>query len=193
MFIPSEREIYPTAESKTFFPYQSPLFKLWEGVSRPDHFQGVVQVVDRLFHLVKPTHAYFGEKDFQQLTVIKAWVKDKNIPVEIVSCPTLREADGLAMSSRNRYLNVQERQAAASLYQVLISAKKLFLNGQTDWVKIRAQALNILSPGFNLDYFECVDSQNLGSQYSVALDCRLMIAAKIGSVRLIDNIGLNHE
>jgi len=197
MFIPTEKEIYPTEESKNYFPYQSDLFKWWEGQIRPTHFQGVVQVVDRLFQLVKPTHAYFGEKDFQQLTVIKAWVRDKNIPVKIMACPTLRELDGLAMSSRNRYLNPQERLEAASLYQVLLTAQKLFNEDVTDWNQMKDKALQKLSPLFHLDYFACVDSNDLKSQNRVLPKSRLIIAAKIGqenkNIRLIDNIGLTHE
>jgi len=193
MFVPTEKEIYPTLESKNHFPYQNDLFKLWEGKSRPDHFQGVVQVVDRLFQLVKPTQAYFGEKDFQQLTVIKAWVNDKNIPVKITACPTFREKDGLAMSSRNRYLNPKERLEAATLYQVLQTARKLFNEGLTDWDQVKKTSLQKLSSFFMLDYFECVDSADLKAQNKLSAQNRLIIAAKMGTVRLIDNIGLNHE
>jgi len=193
MFIPTEQEIYPTPQSKNDFPYQNNLFKLWEGQSRPNHFQGVVQVVSRLFDLVKPTHAYFGEKDFQQLTVIKAWVRDQKIPVQIVSCPTLRESDGLAMSSRNRYLNPQERQEAASLYQVLSATKKYFNEGQTNWDFVKKRALQELNSAFDLDYFACVDPETMLSQETMTTHCRLIIAAKMGVVRLIDNIGLINE
>jgi pantoate--beta-alanine ligase len=146
-----------------------------------------------LFDLVKPTHAYFGEKDFQQLTVIKAWVKDLKIPVQIVPCPTFRESDGLAMSSRNRYLDAAQRKEAASLYEVLSAARNMFKEGHTNWSEIKKMVLLKLSPLFVLDYFECVDSQNLGAQNLVTQNCRLIIAAKIGPVRLIDNIGLTHE
>jgi pantoate--beta-alanine ligase len=190
---PPKKKFIPPLNQKNNFPYQSDLFKLWEGVSRPDHFQGVVQVVDRLFQLVKPTQAYFGEKDFQQLTVIKTWVKEKNIPVQITSCATLREKDGLAMSSRNRYLNTQERVEAVTLYQVLQTARKLFDEGKTDWNQIKKMALQKLSSLFSVDYFACVDSNNLKAQDIMTSKSRLIIAAKIGTVRLIDNIGLTHE
>lgn len=159
------------------------------GASRPGHFDGVTTVVAKLFHIVKPTIAVFGQKDFQQLAVIKAMVRDLNWDIEIIGHPIVREADGLALSSRNRYLTASERQSALCLAQALTQARRLVRQGERDCqaVLARLQAQISLDPQVETDYLSIVDDSTLNPQARVDRHSVLAMAVKIGATRLIDN------
>ena len=190
VFMPSAAEMYP------------PQFSSWvevgkvteqlEGASRPAHFRGVATVVAKLFNIVQPTRAYFGQKDSQQAIVIKKMVADLNMNLEIVTVPTVREPDGLAMSSRNTYLNPQERQAALVLYQALSLAQKLWLQGEKDAEKLRQEMIAIIQkePLANIDYVSIADPQTLDELDKVNPPALVSMAVKIGTTRLIDNVVL---
>lgn len=169
------------------------LDKVMEGQHRPGHFQGVCVVVKRLFEIIEPDKAYFGEKDFQQLTIIRHMVKTLRMPVKIVPCPTLREADGLAMSSRNTLLGPDERKNAPLIYATLQKSKEEWKNGRMGLHELKKWVENQISsnPFLKLEYFEVADSETLQpvtDHRSPDVDCRAFIAVKAGAVRLIDNI-----
>jgi len=190
VFIPSVAEMYP------------PQFNSWvevgkvterlEGASRPGHFRGVTTVVAKLFNIVEPTRAYFGQKDAQQLLVIKKMVADLNMNLEIVTVPTVREPDGLAMSSRNTYLNPQERQAALVFCQALNLAQKLWSRGERDAGRIRQQMLALIQkqPLADIDYVSIADTETLDELDTVKSPALVSLAVRIGKTRLIDNIVL---
>lgn len=164
------------------------LDKVMEGAHRPGHFQGVCVVVKKLFDIVEPTKAYFGEKDFQQLAIIEHMVKTLNIPVEIIPCPTVRETDGLAMSSRNALLTADERKNAAHIYKTLVDVK----DTKGTIIQIKKWVANQINsnPFMQLEYFEIVNAETLMPYNSIneAKQLRACIAVKVGAVRLIDNI-----
>lgn len=189
IFAPSESEMYPEADT-TVYDFGS-LAEVMEGKFRPGHFNGVAVVVKRLFDIVQPDNAYFGEKDYQQLQIIKSLVKQKNIPVIINPCPIVRETDGLAMSSRNIRLTEDERNVAPFIYQTLLQAKEKAnqLNPAelTQWVIKQIESQDLMTT----EYFEIVDSTTLlpvteWKNCEHAIGC---IVVFLGSVRLIDNIG----
>jgi pantoate--beta-alanine ligase len=187
VFIPSVEEMYPEPVTKKYD--FGPLERVMEGAHRPGHFNGVAVVVEKLFDIFGPDRAYFGEKDFQQLRIIQSLVKMENIPVEIVPCPTVREADGLAMSSRNRRLSAEERAIAPSIYKALLNAKDLANKYPVAEVKKISIAM-LESKGFRVDYFEISDTETLQpvekwEETSSVIAC---VAAFLGSVRLIDNM-----
>ena len=159
------------------------------GAKRPGHFRGVCTVVTKLFNIVLPDKAYFGEKDAQQLAVIKRMVRDLDIPVEIVPCPIVREIDGLAMSSRNTYLNTEERKAALVLSKSLNSAKEALYKGERSGEKIKAIIMESLStePLARIDYVNVVDSLSLAEVATIDKSVLVAIAVFIGKTRLIDN------
>jgi pantoate--beta-alanine ligase len=160
------------------------------GAFRPGHFRGVATVVAKLFQIVQPDRAYFGEKDAQQLAVIRRMVSDLNMPVEIVPVPTVREADGLALSSRNQRLNAEERRAAPVLYRALVAAGSLIAQGCEDPAMVRQAAFRVLAqePAVRLEYFEIVDPDGMTAVQWISGPVRIAIAAWLGSTRLIDNI-----
>jgi pantoate--beta-alanine ligase len=160
------------------------------GAFRPGHFRGVATVVLKLFNIVQPDSAYFGEKDFQQLCVIRRMVDDFNLPLSIVSVPTFRESDGLAMSSRNVYLSPEERAAAPALYRALTVARERIASGETDAAAIKAAALKLLSaePLVRVQYFEIVDPSEVQPVATIAGEVRIAAAIFIGKTRLIDNV-----
>ncbi len=161
------------------------------GASRPGHFDGVVTVVNMLFNIVQPDTAIFGEKDWQQLTIINRMASDLHMDIEIVGAPTLREADGLAMSSRNRYLDKADRKRAATLYQVLSAINECYEQGETASLKLLKMGSSILAEaGIEPEYLEIRDAATLQTVETVETPCRIFIAAKIGNARLIDNIAL---
>jgi pantoate--beta-alanine ligase len=159
------------------------------GASRPGHFRGVATVVTKLLNLVRPTRAYFGEKDYQQLQVIRRLVADLNIPVEVVGCPIVREPDGLAMSSRNTYLSPEERSSALSLYRGLKLAEELFRQGERNASAIKSAVREfILShPRTKVDYVEIVDPESLKPVERVKEGDVIALAVFVGNTRLIDN------
>jgi pantoate--beta-alanine ligase len=160
------------------------------GRYRPGHFRGVATVVDKLFQIIQPDAAYFGEKDAQQLAVIRRMVSDLNIPVQIVGVPTVREADGLAVSSRNQHLSSDERVVAITLYMVLLEARRLISAGTTDPAAVRRGAIDVVraDPALRLEYLEIVDPHEM--QPVDRIDGPVLVAGAlwVGSTRLIDNL-----
>jgi pantoate--beta-alanine ligase len=190
VFMPSSEEMYP------------PLFDSWvqvgglterlEGAARPGHFRGMVTVVAKLFNIVQPDKAYFGRKDAQQVAVIKKMVADLNMNLEVVTMPTMREIDGLAMSSRNTNLNPEQRRAAAVLYKSLQLAQKLWAQGERDAGTIRREMTGLISkePLADIDYISIADTVTLKEMYRIKPPALLSMAVKIGKTRLIDNVTL---
>ena len=164
-----------------------------EGASRPSHFAGVATVVAKLFSIVGPCRAYFGEKDFQQLAVVRAMARDLSMPIEVVGCPTLREPDGLAMSSRNVNLSDSERAAAPVLHRALVAGRDAIEAGVRDAAAVRAVMEQVVAhePLVTLDYAAVVDAATFDVSQPLAGELRLLIAARFERVRLIDNIGAN--
>ena len=191
IFSPEPATMYPTG-FQTYVEVRE-LERGLCGDRRPGHFVGVATVVCKLFHLVQPDVAVFGEKDYQQLQVIRRMVKDLDLPVEVASLPTVREADGLAMSSRNSYLSPTERQTALALSRVLQAARRAVAEGATDGAMVRAAAQAELeaTPGVRVDYVELRDAESLetvaGEMPGRAV---LAVAAFVGKTRLIDNVVL---
>jgi len=163
-----------------------------EGAMRPGHFRGVTTVVAKLFNATQPTKAYFGQKDAQQVAVIRRMVTDLNFPLEIVVCPTTREADGLALSSRNKYLNEAERKAATVLFRALSAAKDLYENGERDAEKLREKMKEVLGaePLTQMQYVSCADYDSLEELETVKGKALLSMAVFLGKTRLIDNFVL---
>lgn len=187
IFAPSVSEMYP-APAHTFVEVQG-LTDHFCGVSRPGHFRGVTTVVSKLFHIVEPDLAFFGEKDAQQLAVVERMVLDLNMPIRIVAVPTIREADGLAMSSRNARLNARERVTAVCLYQALTRAAALIHGGERDSRQILSEAGRLLqNPGVHVEYFDLADPRTMKPVTDAETPVRVMGAIKIGSTRLIDNL-----
>jgi len=185
VFIPDVDTIYPEGFSTTI--NIGPLANVLEGAFRPGHFDGVCTVVTKLFNIVKPDKAFFGEKDYQQLKIIQKLVKDLNLDIEIVPIPTKREEDGLAMSSRNAYLNQEERRRASSIYRFLLKAKEAFEKGIKDTDKIIEYAKAVLDVDV-IDYIKIVDKETLEEKTTPSKYDRILIAVRIGSTRLIDNV-----
>jgi pantoate--beta-alanine ligase len=188
LFAPSVEEMYPGG-SVTWITVESLSEKL-DGRSRPGHFRGVATVVAKLFHVVEPDVAFFGQKDAVQVAVIRRMVRDLNLAVEIVVCPIVREADGLALSSRNAYLHPEQRKHALVLHRSLLRVRKLVEAGERN-------AFNLLAAGseelahensVRLDYFEIVDPDTLDPVEDVSEGALVAVAAYVGSTRLIDNI-----
>lgn len=190
-FVPTEKEIYPEPDTRVFD--FGNLNKVMEGKCRKGHFNGVAQVVSRLFSIVSPTRAYFGEKDFQQICVIKSMVKQLGLPVEIIPCPIIRETDGLAMSSRNALLNPDQRKNAVQISQTLFKAREIALNYSVEDLKKWVMAQINDNPFLDVEYFEIVDDVELmpiadWTEKKNKVGC---IAVKVGAIRLIDNIRFN--
>jgi pantoate--beta-alanine ligase len=186
IFNPEAEEMYDNALTSVHI---TGLSEVLCGKTRPIHFNGVCTVVSKLFNIVQPDRAYFGQKDAQQLCVIKKMVKDLNFDIEIVPCPIIREADGLAKSSRNTYLNAEERKAALCLSQSLKAAKELIASGETDAKAVVAKAVEIISSQSlaKIDYVELVDLNTLQTIDKVKAPCLMAEAVYIGKTRLIDN------
>ncbi len=192
VFYPSEKEMYPEPE-KVVYDFGM-LDKVMEGRYRRGHFNGVAIVVKRLFDIVQPHRAYFGNKDFQQLQIIKAMVKMESLDVEIVPCPTVREPDGLAMSSRNVRLNREQRRDASLIHTALKMAKALYTTHEVLQVKQRVTEKINASPHLEVEYFEIVWADTLlpviekGARREMVVGC---IAVCAGEIRLIDNMAFN--
>ena len=193
VFAPEDQEMYPELPKvKIDIPG---LTDRLEGAYRPGHFSGVAIVVLKLFHIVQPDRAYFGEKDYQQLKVVERLVKDLSIPVEIVPVPTVREEDGLACSSRNVYLSPEERQSASAIYKSFLLAQKLFQSGNTDANLLKEAIKDFLlkHPHVRkIDYVEITDEE-LNPVEEVKEGNRILVALYVGNTRLIDNWRLSHE
>ena len=188
IFAPTANELYPE-EQKTFVDVPDLTENLC-GAFRPGHFRGVATVVLKLFGIVQPDRAYFGQKDAQQLAVIDRMVRDLNVPVEIVPVPTIREPDGLALSSRNKHLSPAERQTATALYRALSLAAEQIASGERSAPLIRENALRFLQhhPEIRVEYFELVDPLTLQPLVEISGPVLIAAAAWLGSTRLIDNI-----
>jgi pantoate--beta-alanine ligase len=190
-FTPAVDEMYPTGAS-TIVDVEA-LSHTLEGASRPGHFRGVATVVCKLFHLVQPRRAYFGEKDYQQLQVIRRMVQDLRMPVEVIGCPTVRESDGLAMSSRNVYLGPAERQAAGALSRALFRAQRLFKGGVRAPPRLHAEVQDSLykEPLIRIDYVAIVHPHTLQPVIVIGPEGAVIcLAVSIGPTRLIDNVRL---
>jgi pantoate--beta-alanine ligase len=190
LFAPGVEEMYP-AGAVTYVTVEGLTGKL-DGQSRPGHFRGVTTVVSKLFHIVEPDVAFFGQKDAAQVAIIRRMVRDLNFPVEIVTCPIVREADGLAMSSRNAYLDPQQRKSAAALYRSLRRVQEQFDQGERRGAKLIEAGQRVFTeePSVRLDYFEIVDPETLDRVDVVSQQSLVAIAAFVGKTRLIDNIVL---
>ena len=185
---PLAEEMYP--EGYNSWVNVEGITKRLEGEVRPSHFQGVTTVVTKLFHIVDPQKAYFGQKDAQQLAVIRKMARDLNFPIEIIPCPTVREKDGLAMSSRNVYLSPEERRAATVIFRALGTARLEFQNGERDANKLRDTLKKILSsePLAVPQYVSCADTETLKEIEKVQEKALLSMAVHVGKTRLIDNL-----
>lgn len=194
VFTPSDDEMYPggagNAHTAATWVEETVLSRRFEGERRPGHFRGVCTVVAKLFHIVQPDLAIFGQKDYQQLKVVQRMVRDLRFPIEIVSAPTVREPDGLASSSRNARLSTAERAQAAVLSKALRVAHDLFTEGEQSAHRLEAamQRTVSLAPAARLDYAQIVDGETLETVANVQHGNVALIAAHVGKVRLIDNV-----
>jgi pantoate--beta-alanine ligase len=188
LFMPSAAEMYP--EKPSVFVAVEGIADILEGAARPGHFRGVATVVSKLFHIVKPHTAYFGQKDYQQCAVIRRMVKGLNLDVKIAMLPTVREQDGLALSSRNSYLTPEERRAAAAIYRALTAAEKLVRSGvrEPEKLKNKMQAVLREERGVSIDYCEVADPESLVPCEVVQKSVVILVAVRLGRARLIDNI-----
>lgn len=188
LFAPSVEEMYPQGFA-TRVSVEGPLTALWEGAVRPGHFQGVATVVARLFLLVGPSRAYFGEKDYQQLLVVRKMVRDLGFPLEVVGVPTVREEDGLALSSRNVYLSPQRRKEATVLYRALLAMREAALRGEGVAEALeRGEEVLREAPEFRPDYLAIVHPQTLLPLSRFVPGARGIVAGRFPEVRLIDNL-----
>jgi pantoate--beta-alanine ligase len=190
LFAPSVEEMYP-AGAVTWVTVEGLSSKL-DGRSRPGHFRGVTTVVAKLFHIVEPDAAFFGQKDAAQVAIVRCMVRDLNLPVEIVACPIVREPDGLAMSSRNAYLDPQQRKQALVLHRGLLQVKKSWEEGEREAGKLLTVGRDELSAekSVRLDYLEIVDPDSLVPVENTAGGALVAVAAFVGLTRLIDNLVL---
>ncbi len=189
MFMPDVAEMYPHGSERATRVEVPGLSRILCGEFRPGHFEGVTTVVAKLFHIVEPDIAVFGEKDFQQLTVIRRMVADLCMPVQIVAAPTVRDSDGLAMSSRNQYLTPAERKIAPRIHETLLAAVNRLRAGDTDFAGIERSGIQALeSAGFRPDYFSVRQAQDLSPPRSDTSHLVVLTAVRMGKARLIDNL-----
>ena len=191
VFAPSVEEMYGTG-THTTVSVTGPLTEVLEGASRPSHFDGVATVVAKLFAIVGACKAYFGEKDFQQLAVVRRMAADLSLPVEVIGCPTVRSADGLALSSRNAYLDPDERRVAPTLHRALVAGADCVRAGEVDPAAVVAAMTRTIAaePRFRLDYAAVVDPAMFSTPDPLTGELRLLAAAHLGKARLIDNLGV---
>jgi len=186
VFIPEAIELYPMNNKISTEVSIPELESIYCGKHRPGHFRGVATIVSKLFNIVQPDIAIFGEKDYQQLLIIRSLVKNLFLPIEIISLPTVREASGLAMSSRNNYLTEPERQKAPMLYECIKTTVNLIINGAKDYEKLEREAkLFLEKAGFKIEYYNICDSETLGPVQGKILV--VLVAVWLGKTRLIDN------
>jgi pantoate--beta-alanine ligase len=190
LFVPPLEVMYPPGSEVRVIP--GPTAERWEGAARPGHFTGVLTVVAKLFHLVEPDLACFGQKDIQQLTLIKRMVHDLDWPIEIVAVPTVREADGLALSSRNAYLDIDDRRRALVLSRALVAAHQAWCKGETRAPAIEQRMRLELktTPEVTVEYIAIVDPETLAPVTAANAGTVVAIAGRVGGTRLIDNIVL---
>jgi len=185
MFVPLDSQIYPNGSSQDYDVGR--MGRILCGISRPIHFNGVAQVVARLFDIVRPNYAVFGEKDYQQLLIIKSLVERQNIKTTIISVPTVRESDGLAMSTRNHYLSSQDRGNAGLFYKQLVATKAAIQSG-TEISSAIKKAVDALNAIFEVEYIEVLNANNLTQITTSSNEIIIISAVKLGETRLIDNI-----
>ncbi len=186
VWMPDVATMYPRDGATTIDP--SGPAERWEGTHRPGHFRGMATVVAKLFGQVRPDFAFFGEKDWQQLQVVTRMVADLHLPVRIVGVPTVREADGLALSSRNRFLTEPERRLAPRLNRALAQAAEVIASGRPAAEPLRAARTALSGDGFGVDYLALVDGPTLEPIATARPEARLIAAARLGTVRLLDNV-----
>jgi pantoate--beta-alanine ligase len=186
VWLPGVATMYPPGDVTTI-DVAGPA-EIWEGTARPGHFRGVATVCAKLFGQVRPDRAYFGEKDWQQLQVVTRMVADLHLPLEIVGVPTVRESDGLALSSRNRFLDSDQRRLAPRLYAALTTAVETLAKGAPVDDVLAAARRTIEESGLSVEYLALVDSPTLQPLQTLHRPARLVVAAQLGSVRLIDNV-----
>ena len=193
VFIPEPLEMYP--EGYETYVVVEELSKKYCGRSRPTHFRGVTTVVLKLFNIIQPDVAIFGEKDYQQLIIIKRMTKDLNLPITIISSPIVREEDGVAMSSRNKYLNPEERKKATVLYESMKEAQRLVANGIMDVDALKKEMIKIIEKKEHLriEYIEFVEPETLKRVKKVGASNRILMAVHIGRTRLIDNMEIKGQ
>jgi len=191
LFAPSVEEMYP-AGAVTWVTVEG-LSDTLDGRSRPGHFRGVTTILAKLFHIIEPDAAFFGQKDAAQVAIIRRMVRDLNLPIGIVACPIVREADGLAMSSRNAYLDPRQRQQALALHRALRRVKKSWDEGERDAQRLANMGREEVAAekAVRLDYFEIVSSDTLESIENATSGALVAVAAYLGSTRLIDNLVLH--
>lgn len=193
IFMPTQKTLYPRGLKQTTRIYIPALSKRLCGESRPQFFRGICMIVLRLFQLVQPEKAYFGEKDFQQYQILKYMITDLFIPINLVLCPIIREKDGLAMSSRNAYLTTEERQDACQIYQMLQLGKQVFENGERN-PKNLIETLHTflkITPRIQVDYLRIINDNTFKSTVKIQAENRIIFAGYCGKTRLIDNLKLN--
>jgi len=187
VYAPHDNDIYEKQEKKKKYNFGQ-FTKIMEGKIRPGHFDGVATIVEKLLRMFNPSDAYFGEKDFQQLILIKLLVKKLKLKVNINGCKTIREDDGLAMSSRNKLLSIEERKIARNIIRLLKKAKQLYKNSTLEETKSEIFKDAILVKNLNLEYFEILDLSMISGFLEEKEEIRAFIACKVGKIRLIDNI-----
>lgn len=189
LFLPTVDEMYPSGKDQATRVFVRDISDILCGAVRPGHFEGVATVVAKLFGIVQPDVAVFGEKDFQQFTILKRMTQDLSLPIEIVGAPTVRAADGLAMSSRNRYLGTQERAIAPRLHAALVAARSRVEAGDLDLSDIEDEGMAaLLDAGMRPDYFTVRDARTLATPAVDARELVVLAAARLGKARLIDNL-----
>ena len=187
VYTPDDNDIYEEDEKKKKYNFGQ-FTKIMEGKIRPGHFDGVATIVEKLLRMFNPSDAYFGEKDFQQLILIKTLVKKLKLKVNIIGCETIREDDGLAMSSRNKLLNISERKSAVNIIRLLRKAKQLYKNSTLEETKSNILKDALLIENLKLEYFEILDLSMISDFLEEEKEIRAFIACKVGKIRLIDNI-----
>ena len=195
VFVPSDTEMYPQ-DFTTYVDPKGPLTEQVEGATRPSHFRGVATIVLKLFQIVQPDQVYFGQKDAQQVAVIARMIQDFHLPIQLHVLPTIREADGLAMSSRNSYLQVQERTAALILYKALQAGQATFMKHPSAGPEaVRQTMINVIAsePLAKLDYAEIRDPRTFLPLETLQAPAVLLLAVSIGTTRLIDNFTFNAD
>ena len=186
-YVPNDNEMYKKDKKKKKYNFGQ-FTKIMEGKMRPGHLNGVGTVVEKLLRMFNPTNAYFGEKDFQQLILIKALVREQKLKVNVVGCKTIREDDGLAMSSRNKLLNNTERESAGHIIRLLNKARELYKSSTLEETKRNILKDALMIENLNLEYFEIHDTSDLSGFFEQEKEIRAFIACKVGNIRLIDNV-----